>query len=231
MKVAGYNYVYNGGFKLKNDAFKIYRDTFNEFGLGVKTGIDLPVESTGVHGKNDTPGLLLDFSIGQYDTYTALQLSQYIGTIANDGDRMELHLLDKVYSSDSNLEEEIYSYQSKLLNKVDTKTKYMSRIKEGFKLVLNGGTGYGYINTKYKPAGKTGTSQSFIDSDLDGKIDKETLTHTFVAYAPYDNPQVTFTILSPDVYYATNSSTYTTGVNKRITKKISEKYFNLYNSK
>lgn len=78
------------------------------------------------------------------------------------------------------------------------------------------------------PAGKTGTSQSFIDSDGDGKVDKETVTTTFVAYAPYDNPQVTFTVISPDIYYSETGSTYQSTVNKRIAKEVSDAYFSIY---
>ena len=54
-------------------------------------------------------------------------------------------------------------------------------IKEGFKSVLSyGGTGAGYIDLKYNPAGKTGTSQSFIDTNFDGKIDKEKIEKEIV---------------------------------------------------
>lgn len=52
---------------------------FGQFGLGVKTGIDLPNETAGQRGRTDhMPGFLLDLSIGQYDTYTPLQLAQYV---------------------------------------------------------------------------------------------------------------------------------------------------------
>ncbi len=226
MKVAGYNYVYNGGFKMKRDGFKIYRDTFAQFGLGVKTGIDLPNELPGYKGTNDTPGLLLDYSIGQYDTYTPLQIAQYMATIANDGNRMQLHLLDKVYSSDQpSLKQEIYKYEPVLLNKVKTEKKYMNRVKEGFKKVISGGTGYGYINSKYKGAGKTGTSQSFIDTNSDGKVDKETITNTFAGYAPYNDPEVVFAVMSPDV--SDLKTNYTSSVNKRIVRRVSDKYFDI----
>ena len=59
------------------DAFEKYRSTFNEFGLGVNTGIDLPNESTGLIESQRTPGKLLDFAIGQADLYTPMQLVQY----------------------------------------------------------------------------------------------------------------------------------------------------------
>ena len=92
----------------------------------------------------------------------------------------------------------------------------------------SGGTGVSYINSKYKAAGKTGTSESFIDSDGDGMIDKETMTNTFGAYAPYDNPEVSFVVVSPDIYYKEGYSTYKTDVNRRISYRISQKYFELY---
>lgn len=123
----------------------------------------------------------------------------------------------------------MFENKSKELNHVNTKQEYLDRVKEGFKQVLEyGGTGSGYIDLSHKPAGKTGTSQSFIDSDGDGKVDKETVTKTFVAYAPYDNPQVTFTVISPDIYYSETGSTYQSTVDKRIAKEVSDAYFSMY---
>ncbi len=228
MKVANTKYHYNTSMKPNDDAFKIYRKTFKQFGLGSETGIDLPLESTGNIGKKNAGGLLLDFAIGQYDTYTPLELSQYISTIANDGSRMKLHLLKNVYSKEDT-NKIIYKYKNTLLNKVDTKEKYLKRVKRGFSEVLKyGGTGYGYIDLKYKPAGKTGTSQSFVDTNSDGKIDKETITTTFVAYAPYDDPKVTFTIVSPDISNYDNYSNYQSNLNSRLMRKISKLYFEKY---
>lgn len=97
MKVAGYEYTYNGKFTDTEEAFKKYRKTFNEFGLGVKTEIDLPIDGIGNVGKSSEPDLLLNYVIGQYDTYTTMQLSEYISTIANGGIRYKPHLLKEVY--------------------------------------------------------------------------------------------------------------------------------------
>ena len=90
-----------------------------------------------------------------------------------------------------------------------------------------GGTGYGYMDLSIKPAGKTGTSQSFLDSDYDGYIDKETLTNTFAGYAPYDKPQASFVVVSPDIYYNEGTTARTTII-KRISYRISQKYFEMY---
>lgn len=230
IKVGNGVYSYNAPLSIDLNAFKIYRDTFAEFGLGVKTGIDLPVESLGFKGQSEISGHLLDFSIGQYDTYTPIQLSQYMGTIANGGNRMKPYLLKSVYSSKGNsLTNLVSETEPVVLNKVNTKDEYMARVHEGFKAVLEyGGTGSGYIDTVYKPAGKTGTSESFVDTDGDGKIDTETVTNTFAGYAPYDNPKVVFTVISPDIYHYGNNSTYTSDVNKRISKQVSQKFFEIY---
>jgi len=230
IKVGKGIYNYNQGLNLDLNAFNTYRNTFKEFGLGVKTEIDLPVESLGYKGNSNVAGHLLDFSIGQYDTYTPIQLSQYIGTIANNGTRLKPTLLKSVYKPTKEpLTEVIYENSKQVLNKVNTETKYIDRVKLGFKAVLEPyGTGYGFIDLVYKPAGKTGTSQSFIDTNLDGKIDTETITNTFVAYAPYDNPTVTFTVISPDVSHRNGGSEYQSWVNKRIAYEVSKKYFQFY---
>lgn len=230
MKVAGIQYYYNTPFKAPPAAFDTYRNTFAEFGLGVKTGIDLPIESLGYKGTSEVGGLLLDFSIGQYDTYTPIQLSQYIGTIANNGTRLQPSLLKNVYSSNGeSLKNLIYEQKPIVLNQVNTKQEYLDRVKMGFQEVMKyGGTGSMYMNLNNRPAGKTGTSQSFVDADHDGKIDTETITATFVGYAPYDDPKVTFTVLSPDIYYSLTNSTYQSMVNRRISRSISDVYFEMY---
>lgn len=225
------NYVYNGPLVFEDGAFDTYRNIFKQFGLGIKTGIDLPNEALGYTGTNSLSGYLLDYSIGQYDTYTPIQLSQYISTIANNGKRMRPYLLKEVYSSTTKepLSEMIYRTEPEILNTVDTEEQYMNRVKEGFIEVMSyGGTGIGYIDLEKKPAGKTGTSESFIDTDNDGKIDTETITTNFVGYAPYDDPKITFTIISPDVALEDTSYEQMSKVNRRITQKVSEKYFEIY---
>lgn len=230
IKVGKGNYVYDKPLSIDKTAFDIYRNTFAQFGLGVKTGIDLPVESLGYKGKSEVTGHLLDFSIGQYDTYTPVQLSQYIGTLANNGTRVRPYLLKEVYKPEKKpLQNLLSQTPPEVLNKVDTKQEYLDRVEEGFKEVMTtNGTGSGFMNLAYKPAGKTGTSQSFVDTDGDGVVDLETITNTFVAYAPYDDPKVTFTVISPDIYYQGASSSYESTVNKRISQKVTNKYFEMY---
>lgn len=230
INVGGATYGYNKPLKINKKAFTTYRSIFAEYGLGVKTGIDLPNEFEGYKGTGTASGLLLDFAIGQYDNYTPIQLSQYISTVANGGNRMKPYLLKAVYEPTKNkLTNLTYQNEPVILNTVDLDTKYMNRIKEGLRMVFApGGTGSGFINHKYEPAGKTGTAQSFVDTDGDGIIDTETLSTVLVAYAPYDDPVVSFTVVTPNVATGDVSYTQMSKINNRISKKISQKYFEIY---
>lgn len=225
IKVGGGIYSYNSALSLNEEAFNTYRTTFNEFGLGVKTEIDLPNEKLGYKGITKNANLLLNFSIGQYDTYTPIELSQYINTIANNGTRIKPYLVGKIISNEK---ETIYEAKRTELNSVNTKIEYINRVKEGFRQVLDVyGTGYNYINPIYSPAGKTGTSQSFLDSNLDGKIDTETVSTAFVGYAPYDNPTFSIAVITPDVSDY-SSGEYMSYVTKVIVRKSSDAYFSRY---
>ena len=227
IKVGNGSYEYNQGLSLDESAFDKYREMYAEFGLGEKTGIDLPVESLGFMGKSRLPGHLLDFSIGQYDTYTPIQLSQYINTIANNGVRLKPYLLKEVYKpSDSGdtFGSLIYKANVTELGKLSVEKKYIDRVREGFSAVVTRGLGYGYMGNYTNSAGKTGTSQSFIDTDGDGKVDTETITSSFVGYSPSDNPKMSIVVVSPDISVP-DSTTY--GVTRNISAQIVNKYFEL----
>ncbi len=232
IKVAGATYQYNQPLVINDEAFDIYRNTFKEFGLGVKTQIDLPVESLGYTSDNKTPGLLLDFVMGQYDTYTPIQLSQYISTLANGGSRLQPHLLKEVHAAtdDESLGETIYTFETNVLNTVTTQEEYLNRVKEGFYAVMNYsyGLGVGYIDDSYDPAGKTGTSQSATDTDGDGINDTDTVSTAFVGYAPASNPTMSITVTSPNSTWENSSNSYSTLVTKRISSRASAAYFALY---
>lgn len=229
MKVAGFNYSYNGKFVNTEEAFLKYRKTFNELGLGVKTEIDLPIDGVGNIGTRTDPDLLLNYVIGQYDTYTTMQLSEYISTIAADGIRYKPHLLKEVYKSDNkdSLGTLMYKVDKKVLQEVTTKKEYLERVQLGFREVMTTGLGKGYMGQVPQPAGKTGTSESFLDTDGDGVIDSPTLTNAFVGYYPFDNPKMSIAITFPNLVdsHSASSRSY---ANYRITKMISNKFFELY---
>jgi len=225
IKSTGQNYKYNMKFDVTEENFDLYRDTFASYGLGSVTGIDLPNEPTGLKGKKIAGDLLLNLSIGQYDTYTILGLAQYMNTIANNGIRYKLNLVDHIDSESGNT---IYTYLPSILNKIELDNKYYERIKEGLRQVLFLGTGYGYTNTKYMPAGKTGTSESFYDYDNDGVNDVKTITSTYAMFAPYNNPKYTVVVVSPNVSHYNGKTDSMAYINRYlsndVTKLIFEKY-------
>ena len=107
---------------------------------------------------------------------------------------------------------------------------YMRRIQEGFYAVMhmNGGYGRGYVEDRLEAAGKTGTSQSFLDTDNNGIIDTETITSNFVGYMPYNDPKVSLMVTSPNSSHPNSNSDFASLVTLRITKAVSNKYAEMY---
>lgn len=215
---------YKSGIKINanENHFNMYRDIFSLYGLGALTGIDLSNESAGQKGSMISDDLLLNMSIGQYDTYTPLELSQYINTIAS-GKRIRLSLLKYVLNSDGSI---YYENKNKVYNDAPIENTYLNRIREGFKAVNVSGTGYSYTNHKFSSAGKTGTAESFLDTDMDGVIDKATVSTSYIMYAPYNEPEFSMIIVSPHIKYKNKVSSYKYPINARISKRASELIYN-----
>ena len=232
IRVNGQEYYRGMKLNFNQKSFDTYRNMYHAFGLGVKTEIDLPIESAGYTSIDKASGNLLDFVMGQYETYTPIQLAQYVSTIANGGNRMQPHLLKEVRKATDNdtLGDVMYTFEPKVLNKIEVKSENLKRVQEGFYAVMHmsGGYGRGYINDRMDAAGKTGTSQSFIDTNNDGIIDTETITSSFIGYAPYNNPKVAFMVTSPNSSHANSSNNFASLVNYRLTRAITDKYYDMY---
>ncbi|MED0654138.1 penicillin-binding protein 2 [Anoxybacillus geothermalis] len=209
-------------------AFTTMRHYFSQFGLGVKTGLDLPNELSGFQGQSKLPGFLLDLAIGQYDMYTPMQLAQYVSTIANGGYRMKPQLVKEIREPSIDGKEPsrvIKRFEPIVLNRVDMKTEYIERVQEGFRRVMQepGGTAYAYFaGAPYKPAGKTGTAEAFYDGPIKSRRNDSTYNLTLVGYAPYNDPQVSFAVVVP---WATQGES--DGINNRIGRRILDAYFEL----
>jgi len=145
IRVNGQEYFNGIRLNFNQNAFDTYRKMYRSFGLGSKTGVDLPVESMGYSSKDKAAGNLLDYVMGQYEAYTPMQLSQYVTTIANGGSRLEPHLLKEVHeaTNDETLGKTILKVDKKVLNTIDTTPEYMGRMKEGFYAVMHADGGYG----------------------------------------------------------------------------------------
>ena len=219
--IMGYNYTYNMEAEASMEHFNLYRNTFAEFGLGAMTGIDLPNESSGLKGTTIAPDLLMNLAIGQYDLYTPVELLQYINTIASSGTRYSLSLMNRVIKDEKILLE----HTKEVLNHVELEDKYIKRIQEGFHSVMKNGTGYWYINPSIPAAGKTGTSESYIDNDLDGNLESFVLGNTFLMYAPYNNPKYSIVVISPNTSNLDSNSKYRSPVNRLIARSINDFLF------
>ncbi len=232
MNIAGVPYVRGGTLDIQQKSYDTMRYYFGQFGLGVKTGIDLPNETAGQRGRTDKmPGFLLDLSIGQYDTYTPLQLAQYVSTIANGGYRMQPQVVKEIRQPAAKQDEVgkvVHSMEPKVLNRVDMPESQIKRVQEGFRQVFNdsGGTATKYFTgAPYKAAGKTGTAQTVYGGDKEiGRNAKgerkETYNLTLVGYAPFEDPEVAFSVVVP---WVDDKS----GINGYISRDIMDAYFDL----
>ena len=221
--LTGNTYTRNMQLNATNEHFQIYRNMLASFGLGVKTGIDLPGEQTGIIGSTVADDLLLNLAIGQYDTYTPVEVLQYINTLAT-GNRTALSLMKEIKDG----EDVILSNEANVLNEVDLSDEYLNRIREGLKLVLSEGTGKIYVDRTLSAAGKTGTSESFYDSNSDGLVDVATITSTFAGYFPADDPKYSVVVITPNISHnnGSNDGMYygASKITKDITNYIAENY-------
>ncbi len=191
-----YNMILN---TTKNDFNKL-RNMYQEYGLGTITGIDLPNEMTGIIGNDVSSDLLLNLSIGQYDTYTPVELFQYVNTIAGGGVKRKPQLMKRIEGS------KMINNSYKEVNRVSLDSIYLDRLKEAMHLATTSGTARSYIDSKYNPAGKTGTSETFIDTNNDGIMDTKTTSIAFVGFAPFDDPEYSIVVLAPNIYLSKDYS-------------------------
>lgn len=218
IKLTGKNYSRGMNIGATKEHFEIYRNVLKDYGLGTLSKIDLTNEGIGYKGTSITDDQLLNMAIGQYDTYTPISLTSYINTIATSK-RNKLSLLNMVLNKDGTV---YYKNKSEVLSTAPINETDLNEIREGFRLVNYSGTGYGYVSNKVKSAGKTGTSESFIDTNNDGIVDLKTVSTTYGTYFPYDNPKISIVIVSPNIKYSNKNSEYKYPINRNVISKISK---------
>ncbi|MDT2761090.1 peptidoglycan D,D-transpeptidase FtsI family protein [Aerococcus urinaeequi] len=199
MALGGVNYYepYMDLSELDTDAvYDTLRSYYAEFGLGVSTGIDLENESTGLIGADTgDPGNALDLAFGHFDTYSPIQLNQYISTIANGGTRYALHVLDKILAPTEDEETAgdgatIYEYQPTVLNELSITDEMLAEVQEGVWSVIHTSTGVGnaiFADFPIEVAGKSGTAT--VSDTLENS--------TWAGWAPYDDPEIAVSIVIP----------------------------------
>lgn len=191
IKLAGGNYVYNQPLGITNEmaqkTFKLMRNYYSMFGLGTKTGLDVPNEAQGFTGNTMNPGLLLDYSIGQYDNYTPIQLVQYAATIANGGKKVQPKLVNT--ATEVNTDYTVYENKTQVLSALPGSKEDLETIQMGFREVVAGEHAIDPIKSlDVQVAAKTGTAEveDFTNASL-------------VGYAPYDKEaKVAFACYVPE---------------------------------
>lgn len=244
LKMLGLEYTPNMGLPSLDEESKAYeelRKAFNQFGLGTKTGIDLPNESPGISRSVDfmkkfntdngaqwyTPGNFTDLAFGQFDTYTPIQLAQYASTVANGGKRIQPRLVKAIYGNDENgnLGEVKKEMETKVENTVDISAEDMSILREGFHQVVHGTDAYTtakpLASAKMDLSAKTGTAETIAE----GHPDITTVNSNIVAYGPTDNPEIAISVVLPNLLDEKDH------MNLTIAKEIMDTYYDMFMAK
>lgn len=200
MRMGGFQYSPGKKLKMPTSIFQKLRNNFAQFGLGVKTGIDIPGETAGMKGPSGQKeiGNALYMGFGQYDTYTTMQLAQYGATLANGGYRLQPHVLESIRrpTKDGKLGSVQYKFEPRILNVVSATPAQWNIIKTGLWEVVHGNSPYitGKPLSSIKPAvaAKTGQAQTTTDGH-------NTYTYDVVSYAPVKKPQVVVVVAFPGI--------------------------------
>lgn len=183
-------------------AFSILRNSYAQFGLGVRTGIDLPGEVSGITGTGKLPGNLMDLTIGQYDTYTPLQMAQYVSTIANGGNRVKPHVVKEIREPSPDgvtMGPLVTEVGPTVLNRIHNSQIQIDHIKKGMERVYFGDSGsarFYFGDLPFQAAGKTGTAQSTHYNPETGKTTRA-INSTHIGFAPFENPEIAYAVMIP----------------------------------
>lgn len=227
IKLAGGTYVSGQPLNISNEAtaktLTKMRQYYSMFGLGTKTGLDVPNEALGIIGYTQTAGNLLDYSIGQYDTYSPIQLGQFVSTIANGGKKVQPKLVNTASEVNSNYT--IYENKTKVLSQLSGNLDYLKTVQQGFRACITGNHCGVELNAMDKGiAAKTGTAQ--VREYKNNKEYRYTNVSE-IGYAPYDDPEVAFVCSAPTS--AADSSNQEASIcSTQILPKVLKEYFKKY---
>ena len=178
-----------------------------EFGLGQKTGIELPDEINGTLSSKKvdnewTGGKTIQTAIGQlYNDFTPLQMAKYTAMIANGGKNLNISIVKSINNSDGTQvsRNEIDAFVNEVLgvsgnsgSDLQITQANMDAVKAGMKGVTSddGGTAYSYFKDfNIEVGGKTGSAST----DTKGNANA-----WFVGFAPFDNPEIAVAVYVKD---------------------------------
>ncbi len=202
-KLGSKNNVYNSELGLNKIA-----KYASVYGLNRESGVEITEYEPRVSDEDAVRS-----AIGQgTHNYTPSQISRYVTSLVNEKNLLELTLLQKTTDSDGKT---ITEYGKKVEDKLKVSNETYGLIKTGMRNVVNGKDSsikYLYNKLGMKVAGKTGTAQE----------NKKRPNHAlFISYAPYDNPDVTMTVVIPNGYTSANAAEITRDIYKYYFKKAS----------
>jgi len=218
------NSVKNGTFSKSNyedlfkqliDADPMYKDQkFTDSNLqAIVNDVQYQAVQTG-HGSLSLPYNMFIASIGQgLDSFTPLQMANYIATLANGGTRYKLHLIDNIKDSNGKL---VSQTKPEVINKAELSETTRNLVMQGMNKVTGpGGNTDGTAAAalgKFPIAtgGKTGTAQ-FNTVDLMSKIGRGDYAW-YVGYAPADKPEIAISIVIFDGGYGADAANVARGM-------------------
>lgn len=153
------------------------------FGLGVRTGVDLPGEGTGIlinsrYVKNVD---LARIGFGQSVAVTPIQMITAFSSVVNGGKLMKPYIVSAILDEDGGIVQRTAPQVVASPIRAET-SQTMRELLE--KVVSEGGGKNAYIEG-YRVGGKTGTAQVYID----GKVSSSVHIGSFIGFAPADAPR------------------------------------------
>ncbi len=198
-------YFYNVGLKLGVDRIAKYARLF---GLGEKTGIDLPNENSGLipdsawkrkrYKDKWHEGETLSVAIGQgYVSVTPLQMARAYAAIANGGVLFHPQFIEKIVRPTGEVSQSFYAQIDAKLNLAK---KNLELVQNGLRGVVQDerGTGKKARVPEVNVAGKTGTAQVVKQEKRkqDESMAWKYKDHAwFVCYAPAERPEISVAVL------------------------------------
>lgn len=191
------------GFKLKLDKFRQLCETFG-FNKNLETGMDAAVSSFTLDSSSGVSEIQ-ETCIGQGKTMISpIHNLMIISAIANNGVMMNPYVIMQIQSEDGRvLKANLPSVKATVCTGEEA-----SILTQMCRKVVTDGTATALKWTSYEAAGKTGTAQ----------YDSSELAHSwFVGFAPYDNPQISVSVIL-EGGYSGSSATY-------VAKAVLDAYF------
>ena len=182
------------------------------FGLGVKTGIELPSETAGAMatpeyaeqvGVTWTKGQTINASIGQgLDSFSPLQMTKYLAMVANGGKPIDVSIIKTIRKPDGTeaSKEEINNFVNQKLGITEEQTEDLNineqnldAIRQGMKSVTSDTTGTAYVRFRdfgIEVGGKTGSAEAGTDEN-----GKDIVHAWFAGYAPFEDPEIAIVVM------------------------------------